>query len=88
MSIKIGINGFGRIGRLVFRAAVASDDIEVVAVNAPDKAPALIAYTIKYDTVHARSHSCRRGGICCRRGKDKGDNLCGYEPHPQWRQDR
>jgi len=54
MSIKIGINGFGRIGRLVFRAAVASDDIEVVAVNAPDKAPALIAYTIKYDTVHGR----------------------------------
>jgi glyceraldehyde 3-phosphate dehydrogenase len=54
MSIKVGINGFGRIGRLVFRAAVASDDIEVVAVNAPDKAPALIAYTIKYDTVHGR----------------------------------
>ena len=54
MSIKIGINGFGRIGRLVFRAAVAADDIEVVAVNAPDKAPDLIAYTIRYDTVHGR----------------------------------
>ena len=54
MSIKVGINGFGRIGRLVFRAAVTSDDIEVVAVNAPDKAPDLIAYTIKYDTVHGR----------------------------------
>ena len=35
--IKIGINGFGRIGRLVFRAAICADDIEVVAVNAPDK---------------------------------------------------
>ena len=33
--IKIGINGFGRIGRLVFRAAICADDIEVVAVNAP-----------------------------------------------------
>lgn len=34
--IKVAINGFGRIGRLVFRAAVVSDDIEVVAINAPD----------------------------------------------------
>ena len=39
MSIRIGINGFGRIGRLVFRAAAAADDIDVVAINAPDKAP-------------------------------------------------
>jgi len=54
MSIRIGINGFGRIGRLVFRAAAAADDIDVVAINAPDKAPDLIAYTIKYDTVHGR----------------------------------
>ena len=54
MSIKIGINGFGRIGRLVFRAGVLADDIDIVAINAPDKAPDLIAYTIKYDTVHGR----------------------------------
>ena len=37
MSIKVGINGFGRIGRLVFRAGIVRDDIEIVAVNAPDK---------------------------------------------------
>ena len=43
--IKIGINGFGRIGRLVFRAAICADDIEVVAVNAPDKTPEQLAYT-------------------------------------------
>ena len=35
MSIKVGINGFGRIGRLVFRAALTHDDVEVVAVNVP-----------------------------------------------------
>ena len=39
MSIRIGINGFGRIGRLVFRAGIVRDDIEIVAVNAPDKTP-------------------------------------------------
>ena len=52
--IKIGINGFGRIGRLVFRAAICADDIEVVAVNAPDKTPEQLAYTVKYDSVHGR----------------------------------
>ncbi|MCI5753598.1 MAG: type I glyceraldehyde-3-phosphate dehydrogenase [Clostridiales bacterium] len=54
MSIKIGINGFGRIGRLVFKSAVLSDDIEIVGVNAPDKTPAQLAYVTKYDTVHGR----------------------------------
>ena len=54
MAIKIGINGFGRIGRLVFRAAICADDIEVVAVNAPDKTPEQLAYTVKYDSVHGR----------------------------------
>ena len=49
--IKIGINGFGRIGRLVFRAAICADDIEVVAVNAPDKTPEQLAYTVKYDSI-------------------------------------
>ena len=52
--IKIGINGFDRIGRLVFRAAICADDIEVVAVNAPDKTPEQLAYTVKYDSVHGR----------------------------------
>ena len=52
--IKVGINGFGRIGRLVFRAGIVRDDIEIVAVNAPDKKPEQIAYATKYDTVHGR----------------------------------
>lgn len=52
--IKIGINGFGRIGSLVFRAAMQSDDIEVVAINAPRHPASQIAYAVKYDTVHGR----------------------------------
>ena len=54
MSIRIGINGFGRIGRLVFRAGIVRDDIEIVAVNAPDKTPEQLAYVVKYDSVHGR----------------------------------
>lgn len=52
--IKIGINGFGRIGSLVFRAAIKSDDVEVVAINAPKHPASQVAYAVKYDTVHGR----------------------------------
>ena len=52
--IKVGINGFGRIGSLAFRAAIKSDDIEVVAINAPGHPASHIAYCVKYDTVHGR----------------------------------
>lgn len=51
--IKVGINGFGRIGRLVFRAAMHRDDIEIVAINDPSELDYLV-YTLKYDTVHGR----------------------------------
>ena len=54
MSIKAGINGFGRIGRLAFRAGILSGDIDFVAINAPDKTPDQLAYVFKYDTVHGR----------------------------------
>ncbi len=48
---KIGINGFGRIGRFVFRASIKRDDIEVVAIN--DLLPVdYMAYMLKYDTMH------------------------------------
>lgn len=51
--IKVGINGFGRIGRLVFRAAVAKSDVEIVGIN--DLIPVeYMAYMLKYDTVHGR----------------------------------
>ena len=54
MTIKIGINGFGRIGRMVFRAAIANfKDIEVVAINDLLE-PDYLAYMLKYDSVHGR----------------------------------
>ena len=54
MTIKIGINGFGRIGRMVFRAAVANfKDIEVVAINDLLE-PDYLAYMLKYDSVHGK----------------------------------
>ena len=50
---KIGINGFGRIGRFVFRASTKRDDVEVVAIN--DLLPVdYMAYMLKYDTMHGR----------------------------------
>jgi glyceraldehyde 3-phosphate dehydrogenase len=54
MAIKVGINGFGRIGRMVFRAAVSADfahDIEIVGINDLLE-PAYLAYMLKYDSVH------------------------------------
>jgi glyceraldehyde 3-phosphate dehydrogenase len=55
MAVKVGINGFGRIGRLVFRASLTRDDIDVVAINDPFLDADYMAYLIKYDTVHGRS---------------------------------
>ncbi len=55
MSIKIGINGFGRIGRLVFRAAMKNTDkFELVGINDPFVSPEYMVYMAKYDTVHGR----------------------------------
>src|SRR5215203_6640460 len=54
MAIKIGINGFGRIGRMVFRAAVQNfSEIEVVAINDLLE-PEYLAYMLEYDSVHGR----------------------------------
>ncbi|EEX50807.1 type I glyceraldehyde-3-phosphate dehydrogenase [Pasteurella dagmatis] len=53
MAIKIGINGFGRIGRIVFRAAQHRDDIEVVGINDLIDVE-YMAYMLKYDSTHGR----------------------------------
>ncbi|XP_068665788.1 glyceraldehyde-3-phosphate dehydrogenase 2, cytosolic-like [Aristolochia californica] len=52
--IKIGINGFGRIGRLVARVALQSNDVELVAVNDPFITTEYMQYMFKYDTVHGQ----------------------------------
>lgn len=52
--VKVGINGFGRIGRLVFRSSIARDDVQVVAVNDPFIDLDYMVYMLKYDSVHGR----------------------------------
>ncbi len=53
MAIKVGINGFGRIGRMFLRAALTKKDLEVVAVNDITDAPTL-AHLLKYDSIHGK----------------------------------
>ena len=54
MSVKIGINGFGRIGNLAFQAALEKGEVEVVAINDPFIDCDYMAYMVKFDTVHGR----------------------------------
>ena len=61
MGVKIGINGFGRIGRLVLRSAINNPKCDFVAINAPRKTPEYLAYMFKYDTVHGRF----KGEVTC-----------------------
>ena len=52
--VKVGINGFGRIGRLAFRYAMTRNDVEVVAINDPFVDLDYMVYMLKYDSVHGR----------------------------------
>ena len=54
MSVKVGINGFGRIGKLVFQAALEKGEIDVVAINDPFITADYMAYMVKFDTIHGR----------------------------------
>jgi len=54
MSVKIGINGFGRIGRLDLRAALGSDELEFVHINEPHAPAKSAAHLLEFDTVHGR----------------------------------
>ena len=53
MTVRVGINGFGRIGRLVFRAAQSRKYIQVIAVNDLISVD-YMAYMLKYDTMHGQ----------------------------------
>lgn len=66
MTIKVGINGFGRIGRLALRAALrCGGDVACVAVNDPLLDAAQAAYLFAYDTVHGRYQGTgARGSVC------------------------
>ncbi len=54
MSVKIGINGFGRIGKLTFQAALNKKEVEVVAINDPFITADYMEYMLKYDTIHGK----------------------------------
>ena len=54
MKTLIGINGFGRIGRLAFRAAMKRDDVEIVGLNDPFMSTDYMAYMLKYDSTHGK----------------------------------
>lgn len=54
MAVKIGINGFGRIGRLVFRAAVENPEVEIKGINDPFIDLEYMTYMLRYDTVHGQ----------------------------------
>jgi len=54
VKVELGINGFGRIGRLVFRAALHRDDVTVVAINDPFMDLEYMVYMLRYDSVHGR----------------------------------
>ena len=61
MSVKVGINGFGRIGKLVFQAALEKGEVDVVAVNDPFITAEYMVYMLKFDTVHGKFNGQVRG---------------------------
>jgi len=63
--VKVGINGFGRIGRIVFRASVARSDMQIVAINDPFIDLDYMVYMLKYDSIHGRF----KGEVCAEGGK-------------------
>lgn len=65
MAVKVGINGFGRIGRLVFRAAVENPNVEIKGINDPFIDLEYMTYMLKYDSVHGQF----KGTIATKDGK-------------------
>eukprot|EP00118_Oscarella_pearsei_P003223 m.13477 g.13477 ORF g.13477 m.13477 type:complete len:336 (+) comp24857_c0_seq1:132-1139(+) len=75
-AVKVGINGFGRIGRLVLRAAVQKPEVEVVGVNDPFLDVEYMAYLFRYDSTHGQF----KGEIAIKDGKliINGKSICVY----------
>ncbi|HOJ76883.1 MAG TPA: type I glyceraldehyde-3-phosphate dehydrogenase [Bacillota bacterium] len=65
MAVKVGINGFGRIGRLVFRASIDNPEVEVVGINDPFIDLEYMTYMLKYDSIHGQF----QGSIAIEDGK-------------------
>ena len=79
MAVKVGINGFGRIGRMVFRAAMTKPEIEIVGVNDPFIDPDYMVYMLKYDSVRRSIRQGRQAG--CKRQRDHRIQLHGSQRH-------
>ncbi|ORX41852.1 glyceraldehyde-3-phosphate dehydrogenase [Piromyces finnis] len=86
MVIKVGINGFGRIGRLVFRSSFERDDIEVVAVNDPFINLDYMVYLTKYDSTHGRFNGTveTKGDKLVVNGKEISVFACRNPEEIQW----
>ncbi|OUM57535.1 hypothetical protein PIROE2DRAFT_67822 [Piromyces sp. E2] len=86
MVIKVGINGFGRIGRLVFRSSFERDDIEVVAVNDPFINLDYMVYLTKYDSTHGRFNGTveAKGDKLVVNGKEVSVFACRNPEEIQW----
>jgi glyceraldehyde 3-phosphate dehydrogenase len=86
MAIKVGINGFGRIGRLVFRSSFERDDIEVVAVNDPFINLDYMVYLTKYDSTHGRFNGTveAKGDKLVVNGKEVSVFACRNPDEIQW----
>ncbi len=56
MTLKIGINGFGRMGRLTFRCLHEAPELDVIAINDPSASPGTFAHLLEFDSVHGRWH--------------------------------
>jgi len=72
MAVKVGINGFGRIGTLAFQAALNKEEVEVVAINDPFVEADYMAYMTKYDTVHGKFNGevSSKDGVLIVNGKE------------------
>ena len=53
MGVKVAINGFGRVGRILVRSCIGCEDIDIVAINSRAK-PAILTHLLKYDSVHGK----------------------------------
>ena len=86
MAIKVGINGFGRIGRLAFRAALSKPEIEIVGINDPFIDPDYMVYMLKYDSVHGKfdGEACAKDGKLIVNGKEIAVFGCMDPKEIQW----
>ncbi len=88
MAVNVGINGFGRIGRLVFRAAINNPNIEILGINDPFIDPEYMVYMLSYDTVHGRfkGTASSKGNAIIVNGKEIAVYACMNASEIPWKE--